>query len=167
MKEREYIVKIKDIQNRINHLKKEINNNKFDEIEIFQKKSKLKNNYDKRDEAFRMILLLKSAFSAIDNIFENEIKMAETVRTRWFSNCCYPKVKNPLNDNLLMKEIISPFKNYKSIDHNNYTNTNLEMNVLKKIVEDFNSEIKKITDDDKILSINDKFMKRMKMYLKF
>ena len=25
-----------------------------------------------------MILLLKSAFSAIDNIFENEIKMAET-----------------------------------------------------------------------------------------
>ena len=167
MKEREYIVKIKDIQNRINHLKKEINNNKFDEIEKKQKKSKLKNNYDKRDEAFRMILLLKSAFSAIDNIFENEIKMAETVRTRWFSNCCYPKVKNPLNDNLLMKEIISPFKNYKSIDHNNYTNTNLEMNVLKKIVEDFNSEIKKITDDDKILSINDKFMKRMKMYLKF
>ena len=100
MKEREYTVIIKDIQNRINHLKKEIKNNTFDNIEILQKKNKLKKNYDKRDEAFRMILLLKSAFSAIDNIFENEIKMAEIIRTRWCSNCCYSKVKNPLNDNL-------------------------------------------------------------------
>lgn len=167
MKEREYTVIIKDIQNRINHLKKEIKNNTFDNIEILQKKNKLKKNYDKRDEAFRMILLLKSAFSAIDNIFENEIKMAEIIRTRWCSNCFYSKVKNPLNDNLLMKEIISPFENFKSIDDVTYKDTNLEITVLKKIVEDFNSELKKITDDDKILSINEKFMKRMKMYLKF
>ena len=93
--------------------------------------------------------------------------MAEIIRTRWCSNCCYSKVKNPLNDNLLMKEIISPFENFKSIDDVTYKDTNLEITVLKKIIEDFNSELKKITDDDKILSINDKFMKRMKMYLKF
>ena len=167
MKEREYTVMIKDIQNRINHLKKEIKNKKFCDLDISHKKDKLKRSYDKRDEAFRMILLLKSAFSAIDNIFENEIKMAETKRTRWCSNCCYQKVKNPLNDNLLMKEIISPFENYKSIDEVTYKDKNLEITVLKKIVEDFNSDLKKITDDDKILTITDKFMKRMKMYLKF
>ena len=53
MKEREYTVKIKDIQNRINHLKKEINNKHFDMVEIEIKKNKLKLSYDKRDEAFR------------------------------------------------------------------------------------------------------------------
>ena len=144
MKEREYTVKIKDIQNRINHLKKEIRNRKLDRIEVEHKKEKLAKNYNKRDEAFRMILLLKSAFSAIDNIFENEIKMAETKRTRWCSDCCYPKVPNPLNNNLLMREIISPFENYKSIDDITYKDTNLEINVLKKIVEEFNDDIKKI-----------------------
>ena len=167
MKEREYTVKIKDIQNRINHLKKEIRNRKLDRIEVEHKKEKLAKNYNKRDEAFRMILLLKSAFSAIDNIFENEIKMAETKRTRWCSDCCYPKVPNPLNNNLLMREIISPFENYKSIDDITYKDTNLEINVLKKIVEEFNDDIKKNTDDTKVLSISEKFMKRMKLYLKF
>jgi len=167
MKEREYTVKIKDIQNRINHLKKEIRNKKCDRIEVEHKKDKLAKNYNKRDEAFRMILLLKSAFSAIDNIFENEIKMAETKRTRWCSDCCYSKVPDPLNNNLLMREIISPFENYKSIDDITYKDTNLEINVLKKIVEEFNEDIKKNTDDNKVLSISEKFMKRMKLYLKF
>ena len=167
MKEREYTVKIKDIQNRINHLKKEINNKHFDMVEIERKKNKLKISYDKRDEAFRMILLLKSAFSAIDNIFENEIKMAETKRLRWCSSCCYSPVPNPLNDNLLMKEIISPFENYKSIDEITYKDINLEINVLKKIIDEFNDELRKNTEDHRLLTISDKFMKRMKMYLKF
>ena len=167
MKEREYTVMIKDIQNRINHLKKEIKNKKFCDLDISHKKDKLKRSYDKRDEAFRMILLLKSAFSAIDNIFENEIKMAETKELDGVVIVVIKKVKNPLNDNLLMKEIISPFENYKSIDEVTYKDKNLEITVLKKIVEDFNSDLKKITDDDKILTITDKFMKRMKMYLKF
>ena len=167
MKEREYTVKIKDIQNRINHLKKEIRNKRCDRIEVEHKKEKLAKNYDKRDEAFRMILLLKSAFSAIDNIFENEIKMAETKRTRWCSDCCYSKVPDPLNNNLLMKEIISPFENYKSIDDITYKDINLEINVLKKIIEEFNEDIKKNTDDRIVLSISEKFMKRMKLYLKF
>lgn len=167
MKEREYTVKIKDIQNRINHLKKEIKNKKFSQYEIDFKKTKLSNNYNKRDEAFRMILLLKSAFSAIDNIFENEIKMGETKRRRWCSSCCYKKINNPLNNNLLMKEIISPFENYKSIDDITYKDTNIELDILKKIVQEFNAELKNNTKDDRVLNISDKFMKRMKLYLKF
>mgnify|MGYP001074496419 FL=1 len=67
----------------------------------------------------------------------------------------------------LMREIISPFENYKSIDDITYKDTNLEINVLKKIVEEFNDDIKKNTDDTKVLSISEKFMKRMKLYLKF
>ena len=114
-----------------------------------------------------MILLLKSAFSAIDNIFENEIKMAETKRTRWCSDCCYSKVPDPLNNNLLMREIISPFENYKSIDDITYKDTSLEINVLKKIMDEFNEEIKTNTDDSRVISISEKFIKRMKMYLKF
>ena len=42
MKEREYTVMIKDIQNRINHLKKEIKNKKFCDLDISHKKDKLK-----------------------------------------------------------------------------------------------------------------------------
>ena len=42
-----------------------------------------------------------------------------------------------------MKEIISPFENYKSIDEVTY-DKNLEITVLKKIVEDFNSDLKRL-----------------------
>ena len=66
-----------------------------------------------------------------------------------------------------MREIISPFENYKSIDDITYKDTNLEINVLKKILEEFNEDRKKNTDDNKVLSISEKFMKRMKLYLKF
>ena len=167
MKEREYTVKIKDIQNRINHLKKEINNKKFDNIEIAIKKNKLKRSYDKRDEAFRMILLLKSAFSAIDSIFENEIKLAERKRLRWCSSCCYSRISDPLKENLLMREIMSPFENYKSLDDISTISDISEVNLLRKILDDFKKELEKQTDDEKILNISDKFMKRMKLYLKY
>ena len=66
-----------------------------------------------------------------------------------------------------MKEIISPFENYKSIDEITYKDVNLEINVLKKIIDEFNDELRKNTEDHRLLTISDKFMKRMKMYLKF
>ena len=163
MKEREYTVKIKNLQNRINHLKKEINN--FDDsILLQQKKQKLAMAYDKRDEAFRMILLLKSAFSAIDKIFENEIKMAETKRLRWCSNCCYSPTKNPLENNLLINEIMSPFENYKGIDVGKKLEFN-DIKVLQTIIQDYNNEIKKFTTDKKIIKISNKFIKRLRIYL--
>ena len=66
-----------------------------------------------------------------------------------------------------MREIISPFENYKSIDDITYKDTSLEINVLKKIMDEFNEEIKTNTDDSRVISISEKFIKRMKMYLKF
>jgi hypothetical protein len=66
---------------------------------------------DKRDY-MKEILLLKSAFSVIDEMFHQEIKNAQTRKSRWFSHwCCHyeplPVVHalNPFIDNLM-----NPFK---------------------------------------------------------
>ena len=111
-KRREYVIRLKDITNRINHLQCELCNSKNIK-NIALRKKKIKIAYDTKNEALRMILLLKSAFSIIDQIFENEIKQAETEKHKLCSSCCYKKPENVLEKNIFMNEIMDPFKNYK------------------------------------------------------
>ena len=96
-KRREYVIRLKDITNRINHLQCELNNNDNKNSKIISlRKKKIKFAYDTKNEALRMILLLKSAFSIIDQIFSNEIKQAEIEKRQMYSKCCYKPHKNPL-----------------------------------------------------------------------
>jgi hypothetical protein len=111
-KRREYVIRLKDITNRINHLQCELCHSKCGEQTKLRKK-KIKFAYDTKNEALRMILLLKSAFSIIDQIFANEIKHAEIEKRRLFSQCCYKPPENVLEKNIFMNEIMDPFKNYK------------------------------------------------------
>uniref|UniRef100_A0A6C0LX31 Uncharacterized protein n=1 Tax=viral metagenome TaxID=1070528 RepID=A0A6C0LX31_9ZZZZ len=111
-KRREYVIRLKDITNRINHLQCEISNDENKKNCALRKK-KIKFAYDTKNEALRMILLLKSAFSIIDQIFSNEIKHAEIEKRQLYSKCCYKAHKNPLEKNIFMNEIMDPFKNYK------------------------------------------------------
>ena len=62
---------------------------------------------------------------------------------------------------------MSPFENYKSLDDISTISDISEVNLLRKILDDFKKELEKQTDDEKILNISDKFMKRMKLYLKY
>ena len=93
-KRREYVIRLKDITNRINHLQCELSHVKIKKCDF--KKKKIKFAYDTKNEALRMILLLKSAFSIIDQIFSNEIKHAEIEKRQdYVVKCCYtnlPKI---------------------------------------------------------------------------
>ena len=113
-KRREYVIRLKDITNRINHLQCELSNGKnVTEKNIQLRKMKIKFAYDTKNEALRMILLLKSAFSIIDQIFANEIKQAEIEKRKLFSKCCYKPHDDLLEKNLFMNEIMDPFKDYR------------------------------------------------------
>ena len=112
-KRREYVIRLKDITNRINHLQCELSNKNESEKSMRLRKKKIKIAYDTKNEALRMILLLKSAFSIIDQIFANEIKQAEIEKRKLCSKCCYKPHPDLLEKNLFMKEIMDPFKHYK------------------------------------------------------
>ena len=109
---RDYITKIRDITNRIMHLKTEIENCQ-EEHKITTKKIKIKLAYDAKSSALSTILLLKSAFSVIDQMFQAEIKNAEMERRRYCSSCFYKKPKNVMDTNNFIKYIMDPFDNYQ------------------------------------------------------
>ena len=80
-------------------------------IKLFKKKRKL----------MREVILLKSAFSIIDQMFHKEIRDGETKRTRIIYNsiCCHDnKYKNPEEMNDFIKNLMDPFNNSSaSVEH--------------------------------------------------
>ena len=116
---REYITKLRDITNHIIHMKEELIQLKKEEpsdelnkrIEL--KKEKLGLAYKSKSDALTTILLLKSAFSIIDQIFQSEISSAEERNRRWCSSCCYEPLTNPIEENKFINYIMDPFKQYE------------------------------------------------------
>jgi len=111
---KDYTTKLRDITNRIIHLKSEYN--EADQIDDKDrkksKKQKLHLAYKTKDDALSTILLLKSAFSVIDRIFQLEIEYAEKMRRRVLSSCCYQPLIDPIEENKFIKYIINPFEQY-------------------------------------------------------
>jgi hypothetical protein len=110
------------------HRKKTITNlkNVKNEIRYINAVSKLNNHVLSKDykvqlvklfnlkkELVKEILLLKSAFSIIDQMFHKEITNAEIVKARWFSNgfIHYDKLTSPTNINPFIDNLMDPFKN--------------------------------------------------------
>ena len=113
---KDYTTKLRDITNRIIHLKFDYSNavtNK-DHNKASEKKQKLHLAYKTKESALSTILLLKSAFSVIDRIFQLEIEYAEKMRRRICSNCCYPSLIDPIEENKFIKYIINPFEQYNN-----------------------------------------------------
>ena len=161
-KRREYVIRLKDITNRINHLLCKINhkNNECNQ----KRKIKLKFAYETKNEALRMILLLKSAFSIIDQIFENEIKMAEKEKAKLCSPCCYGKIKNPLEKNLFLTEILDPFKNYKGWQGMDQKIKKKDVCLLQNIVADYKIKINS-SNKNKIQNESKRFIQKLEYYL--
>jgi len=109
---RDYITKIRDITNRIIHLKTECSQT-MSESDKKIKKARIKIAYDSKSAALSTILLLKSAFSIIDQIFQSEISSAEKERRRWCSRCCYKEPINVIDTNNFIKYIMDPFNKYE------------------------------------------------------
>ena len=111
--QRDYITKLRDITNRILHLKKELLDEKIDEEEYSKKRRLIRLEYEAKAAALTTILLLQSGFSVIDQIFQEEIRIAEMNRRRCCSDCCTPPMKNVIDANKFIKYIMDPFEKYE------------------------------------------------------
>jgi len=165
-KRREYVIRLKNITNRINHLLCEINYNKKNKECKKNKKMTLKMAYETKDEAVRMILLLKSAFSIIDQIFENEIKLAEKQKKRLFSPCCTGAITNPLENNVFLTEILDPFKNYAGWEGLEKKIKKKNASSLQKVIDEYKFDISAISGKKEIIKISKKFIDKLELCLK-
>ena len=75
-------------------------------------KAQLVKLFNVKKELVKEILLLKSAFSIIDQMFHQEITNAETMKGRWFSNefIHYDKLTSPTEINPFIANLMDPFK---------------------------------------------------------
>ena len=114
------ITKLKDVKNEMRFLNAVQKANKFKLPETYR--SQLKRLFSMKRRIIQDILLLKSAFSIIDQMFHQEIVNAEELRTRWFAPWCYPKkaLRRPEELNEFIKNLMDPFKQPENKDIDKY-----------------------------------------------
>jgi hypothetical protein len=109
-----YITFVRDKINQIKFLKTQHNNlldrgYQFDSPEILKKKQLIDQEYFEKSYAYEKILLLRSAFSIIDQLFSDEMIYADILRNRHCSKCCYKGIRQPDRKNTLTALIFDPF----------------------------------------------------------
>ena len=110
-KKKRAITNLKNIKNEIRFLTKiQEANNGLDE----KQKKRLVVLFNLKKDFINDILLLKSAFSIVDQMFVTEIENAETIKNNWFiSTFCCARVlnlKKPAQINSFIIEIMDPFR---------------------------------------------------------
>jgi hypothetical protein len=149
------IKKIEDMKKRrINSLKEVKNQKKFYEAVLKAKHSKghksavkklqkrIMELYEKKNMYVKEILILKSAFSIIDEMFTKEMENAEIIKKYWFCDLILcgmglqNNVKDPKTLNLFIRDIMDPHgsTDYKEI------NEFREYNKIKKSIDTSNKE---------------------------
>jgi hypothetical protein len=105
------ISRLKDVKNEMRYLNAVQKTNKYKLPEMYR--LQLRRLFDTKRTLIQDILLLKSAFSVIDQMFHQEIVNAEELRTRWFANWCYPNqmLRKPDELNDFIKRLMDPFTN--------------------------------------------------------
>jgi hypothetical protein len=109
-----YVTFIRDRINNIKYLKCQHNQLiksgiKQNNIQVIRLKQLIDQEYFEKSYAYEKILLLRSAFSIIDQLFSDEMSFADRLRRRWCSDCCYPRIMTPEKKNTLTHLIIDPF----------------------------------------------------------
>ena len=159
---KDYTTKLRDITNRIIHLKNDYKHAEDNDDEFTKecKKRKLQLAYRTKEDALTTILLLKSAFSVIDRIFQLEIEYAEKMRRRICSSCCYTSLIDPIEENKFIKYIINPFEQYE--DWMGLDDRLLHDKEVKKLLASYN----KSNDKKKRKSIEKKILHEMTSVVK-
>jgi len=105
------ITNLKNVKNEIRYINaiSKMNNNVLNS----DYKAQLVKLFNLKKELVKEILLLKSAFSIIDQMFHQEITNAEIVKGRWFYNGLihYDKLTSPAEINPFISNLMDPFKN--------------------------------------------------------
>jgi len=109
-----YITFIRDRINQIKFLKCRHNNlidegAKLDNPQLIKLKQLIDQEYFEKSYGFEKILLLRSAFSIIDQLFSDEMAYADNLRQRNCSSCCYEHLPKPEYRNTLTHLITDPF----------------------------------------------------------
>ena len=116
-KKKRAIISLKNIKNELRYFSKlrEANN----DLEPDQKR-RVVDLFNMKREFIREILVLKSAFSIVDQMFLQEIKNAEVLNQHWLigSMCCNKalNIKDPENINKFIMGIMDPFKDKEESD---------------------------------------------------
>jgi hypothetical protein len=77
--------------------------------------------FKKKRHLIQEIILLKSAFSIIDQMFHKEIKDGESKRNRYLYNLIFGEnIKNPEEMNNFIKNIMDPFNSIVNINNDSY-----------------------------------------------
>ena len=109
---KDYLTKLRDIINRISYIK----SNSYIGPDI---KNDLKQAYESKRKVITTILLIKSSFSIIDQIFQTEISAAEKKRWQVCSQCCYKnKPIDPVKINEFIEYIMDPFEGWEKPNDN-------------------------------------------------
>ena len=103
---KDYITRLRNIINKISYLKTEVSSH--GELEY-----KINKCYQKKKKIITTILLLKSAFSIIDQLFQQEITCAEKRQKQICCKCCYKENRDLIEDNKFVSFILDPFQEWK------------------------------------------------------
>lgn len=104
---KDYMTRMRDVTNKIGYLKQNT------DLGQHEKCKRIKKAYRKKKRILTTILLLKSAFSIIDQIFQQEILIAEDRKRSWWSPCCYSPPKSLRDTNEFISFIMDPFQLWK------------------------------------------------------
>lgn len=147
------IKKIEDVKKRkINNLKEIKNRKNFLNAVLIakHKKGKMKvvkkiqarilDLYQQKNNYVKEILVLKSAFSIIDEMFIKEMENAEIMKKYWLSNFFYcgfgiNKTLDPRNLNSFIIEIMNPYGSKTDVRYNPKKDSLETNNLLNKIIE--------------------------------
>ena len=103
------ITNLKNVKNEIRYINAVFKGNK--NALNHDHKSQLVKLFNIKKDLVREILLLKSAFSIIDQMFHHEMTNAEILNKRWFWDCFfhYDTLVNPQDLNPFIKNLMDPF----------------------------------------------------------
>lgn len=102
-----YLMNIKNEIRYINAISESLNNDLPDTL-----KAQLTSLYNSKRDYMREILVLKSAFSVIDQMFFQEIENAEKIKKQWCFSWCWHQdvIANPRSLNPFIENLMDPFK---------------------------------------------------------
>ena len=100
------ITNLKNIKNSIRYFKATEKQNDLTDVEY----TKLKFLFEEKKDLMKQILMLKSAFSIIDQMFHQEMLNGEIYRKRWFWSYFYKQLINPIHISAFVRELMDPFK---------------------------------------------------------
>ena len=104
---KDYLTKLRNVLNKMKYVKSE----QFDGDES-SRAYELKKAYKHKTQIISTILLIKSSFSIIDQIFQQEILAAQQLKNHNCSSCCYPKPVDPVRINEFIEYIMDPFESW-------------------------------------------------------